>query len=124
MISIAALAFSTYLFSVGCSICYHYVFMKYHCDDYVSDESSAEQLLECHLSSRDFMGAQSWTSLTLFCIVCTATVLLLIGIISMGLNMIFRHYVKYWLWSKSHFKVTIKPYVLQGAAATPLSDAI
>lgn len=54
----------------------------------------------------------SWLTMLLFCFVCSATVVLFIAIVSMSMNIVFRHYVRYWLWSETHFKVEIKPYDL------------
>lgn len=65
-----------------------------------------------------------WSSLLVFCFVATMTVLLLLGIISMGLNMAFRHYVRYWLWSRTHFRVEVKPYSFEGAPSEPIGDGL
>lgn len=61
--------------------------------------------------------AQTWLSITLFCFACTTSVLLFIGLISMSLKLMFRHYVSYSLWSKTHFKVSVEPYSLAGSTA-------
>lgn len=106
-----------------------------------------EGVLACHLSSywrgnyfrnqpptsaQELMSATSngdalrvgWLSLLVFCFVSTVTVLLLMGIISMGFNMAFRHYVRYWLWSRTHFRVEVKPYTFEGAPSEPIGDGL
>lgn len=136
LVGLAAFAFTFYLFLVGLAVCYHYLFAIYKCDPQTlpvqnvdklvasSNWSELEKIVECHKSTRDFNQAHSWPSLVLFCVVCTATVLLAIGIISAGLNTLLRHYVKYLLWSRTNFKVTIKPYRLDGLTSAIISDGL
>lgn len=64
----------------------------------------------------------SWSKLILFCSVCIPTVILFVGSVSISLSFIFRHYVKYWLWSNSHFKVDVKEYRLAGATSDIIAD--
>lgn len=84
LVTLGALVFSLYLFLVGISVCYHYA----------------------------TISPTSWASMISFCFACTASVLLFIGIISTSLSIIFHHYAKYWLWSKTHFSVDVSPYKL------------
>lgn len=83
----------------------------------------SQQLLEVTPLMNDAYSG-GWVSLLVFCFVSSATVLLLIGIISMGLNMAFRHYVRYWLWSRTHFRVEVKPYSFEGAPSEPIGDGL
>lgn len=83
-VSLLALALGIYLFLTGLSVSYY------------------------SIVSADNNIYASWLSLILFSFVSTSTLLLMIGILSTGLNLIFRHYIRYWLWSRTHFKVDIK----------------
>lgn len=185
LVSIAAFTFSLYLFLVGLSVCFHYVFASsksslpsiaaHTCNagiEYQSDNQcdanaignlpslpirllntlksllglkishivndgnvGAESSLKCgrfpcmrasaNLPRASLVAIQaysdskfSWLSLTLFCFVCAATALLFIALVSMSLNMMFRHYVRYCLWSETHSKVSVRAYSLIGARPT------
>lgn len=93
LVSGGSLCLGSYLFIVGLAVCRHFIVNNLKADDHDG----------YHLS---------WPSGILFCFVLSSTVLLFIGIVSMGLSLVFRHYVKYSLWSKSHYRVRIRPYSL------------
>lgn len=61
-------------------------------------------------SSRSF----DWLTLMLFCSVCIATVILFVFILSILIEALLRHYVKYRLWTSHHFKVLVSEYELAG----------
>jgi len=135
LVSLAAFVFSLYLFLIGASVCYHYVFLSSDEMDsivgkfpaqtievlesakiWLSTEFDVEKLLDFHHSKSRSHPTRSWLITILFCIVCIKTVLLFVGIVSMSLNMVFRHYVRYWLWSRTHFEVDVRPYDLFGTS--------
>lgn len=137
LIGLLAFLFSLYLFLVGMTVCYYYMFSVYTCDQKLTvnmndvsrlllfgDSSVLDKLVDCHRSQRDFEKAHSWPSIILFCFVCVSTVLLFIGIISTGLNLVFRQYVKYLLWTRSNFRVMIKPYRLDGLTSAIITDGL
>lgn len=105
-VSLVALSFSIYLFLVGLTVCYHYII--------ASINSDTENFPAHSNNKQEFMMlndyTESWYTFILFCFICSTTGLLLIGIVSVSLKLIFRHYVKYWLWSRTHYSVDIKPY--------------
>lgn len=86
MINLMAFLFALYLFMVGLSICSYYI-----------QQGGIEIDHE-------------WFSLILFCLVCTGTVLLFIGIVSFSLNTTLHYYLRYSLWRTTNFKVNIKAY--------------
>lgn len=47
-------------------------------------------------------------SIILFCFVCTGTVLLFLGIVSLIIEIVIRHYIRYSLWCDKKFKITIR----------------
>lgn len=123
VVSLTAFALSLYLFLVGLSVCYHYATAA----DYFGWRPT-----KCHpwsaalggclsdvdpLAGRVELGdyAHSWRSLGLFCFACTTSVLLLIGLLSSAVGLLFRLYVSYSLWSGSHFSVSVKAYALAGS---------
>lgn len=98
------------------------------------------EVLECHHNSsqindihnnnnniKTISHIHSWLTSVMYCFVCIATVLLFIAIVSMSISLVFRHYVRYWLWCQTHFEVSIKEYSLSGlgleAAAAAASVA-
>lgn len=103
--TLTTLAFSLYLFTVGLSTCLHYL---------LYDTQNDEQY---------YSVAQSWTSLVVFCFVCALTTTLLLAIISLALNTIVRHSISYHLWSRTYFKVDVRPYKLEGATSEPVLAA-
>lgn len=60
-------------------------------------------------------GTYDWMTLILFCLVCIATVILFIFILSILIESLLRHYVKYRLWTSNHFKVLVGEYELPGS---------
>lgn len=62
--------------------------------------------------------AQTWLFTSLFCFACIASVLLLIGMVSMSLELMIRHYVSYSRWSEAHFNVSVAPYTLAAGTLT------
>lgn len=127
IISAAALAYSFHLFIVGLSVCYNFLFSNHECDsesvrnlailDSVdtiewSDWSELENIVECRRSVRQFKYAHSWSSTILFCITCIGTIFLFVTIISLCLNMVFRHYIRYMVWTKTSSRVSVKSYRL------------
>lgn len=76
--------FAIYLFIVGLSVCDHYI----------------GQIAFHH----------EWFPLILFCFVCTGTVLLFVGIVSLCLDTMLRHHLRYSLWKTSQFKINLKAY--------------
>lgn len=128
LLNLAVSLYGLYLFLVGLSVCYTYSFSTYGCD---SDEIQAiasdlklfnsinwknwpdlARVLECRLSMEKFEDLHSWPSILLFCLTCIGTILLMFGVISLCLNMTFRHYIKYILWSRTNYRASIKPYKL------------
>lgn len=89
VVSLASLGLAGYLFLLGLAVCGQHM---------VENEQTNDSVL----------------SSVLFCLVCVSTVLLFIGTVSIGLNVAFRHYVRYSLWCKSHYRVHIEPYRLAG----------
>lgn len=128
LISFGVFVFSVYLFLLGLTMCYKFIFCVYECDPTtmrnfesgvkslaqreLTDWKELEKLVDCQRSISQFEHAHSWLSVIIFCIVCVGTILLFIGIVSLCLNMIFRHYVRYLIWSKTNFRVSIQPYRL------------
>lgn len=100
--SLLSLSFSCYLFLIGSAVCYDYIFEK-------SDSGDGG-------GSSHFANGSNWLSLMVFCFVCTATVLLMIAIVSIGLSVALRHYIRFWLWSATHFRVEIREYSLNAPA--------
>lgn len=132
LVSIAAFLFSFYLFLIGLAVCYSYMFAVYKCDhvsinnqllleepmlESASSWVDLERLVDCYRFAKQLDDSHSWSSIALFCVVCTSTVLLFIGIFSLGLNMIFRHYIKYLIWSKTNFRVSVRSYQIGTAPA-------
>lgn len=67
-----------------------------------------------HSGVEELDGGRGWPSFAIFCFACVSTALLMIGIVSMSLNAVFRHVVRYRLWSRVHFRVEVKSYTLPG----------
>lgn len=86
LINLMAFLFAIYLFIVGLSICCYYIQQGGMAIDH------------------------GCFSLILFCLVCTGTVLLFIGIVSFSLKTILHHYLRYSLWKTTNFKVNVKAY--------------
>lgn len=138
LVHLAAFAICSYLFLVGSTICFRYLFATYSCDRYTSEMTAFdpkmlatinswpefERIVECHRSLREFSQVHSWPSMILLCLVCITTVLMSLGIVSTGLNIIIRHYVKYMLWSKNNFRVSVRPYRLDGPTSAVLPDGL
>lgn len=85
-----------------------------------SDESrnKFDEALECHLIQRQYK-TRTWLSMILFSFACTSNALLFIGIVSLGSKTVFRHYLRYTIWSKTNFRVDVRPYQL-----APTSDNV
>lgn len=95
VVSLLSLSLASYLLLLALAVCRQQLMMKQVQQQ--ADDSS------------------TWSvafSMLLFCFVCISTVLLFIATVSIGLNVVFRHYVRYSLWCKSHYKVHIEPYKL------------
>jgi hypothetical protein len=126
LVNLGVFVFAVYLFFVGLTICYQFVFAVYECDPQSGENLKSsdplpkqftswqelEKLVDCHRSLSAFERTHSWPSIILFCFTCVGTILLFISIISLCLNMIVKHYIKYLLWSKTNFRVSVQPYRL------------
>lgn len=109
LVESACFALSLYLFLVSLTVCCQFIFTINEPPPPTSTTAGTSN------------SWTSWLGATLFCI---ATALLLIGIISMSLNLAFRHYVRYWLYSRNQFMVDVQPYRLNGTANGPLTDGM
>lgn len=88
LINLFTLVFLIYLFLIGLAVCLHYISITGNNNNIVISKPGLGQLM-------------------IFCFVGISTILLFLSIISMSMETVFLHYVKFRLWSSNHFKITV-----------------